>query len=411
MSVIIDRGKQGGAGGSTVDWNQRRVVAAATAANHDYLFVDTTANGSFPIAAPTPVANGWWGAKWIAGTVAPTFTGVFSGTPSFVVVGQAFEFISDGATWVQSLRPAMASLPDYTGPYNTQNDFLAHVTPTYHVGGDTHVTWNGVAWPPSRPAGAGMVWIFGAATGAGATPPSWMTTEDKWVIPATAVTSFLAQQNFEAFSAGNPLVAVSGPESQFDIVNVPGTGGASATVVTNTAGGGSLVGHFVVGTVAGTTYGAWRNKVGTLTSYTIGARWINPKVASPFGTNNMQLLRVRRNNAGTYVNAQAFRLNGSTGKFEVTDSAGAVALTSVQAYSVAPAYYDLEIRVDSANSHMEAFLTPAGGSSEVLGDMTTTRSTGPSADEYACGALSSFANVTVDIDWFRIADVNTRVNS
>jgi hypothetical protein len=95
-------------------WNQRTLIASATAALFDICFLDTT-GGTFVLTAPNPVGSQGkvWAAKWTAGAVAPTLAGTFSGSPTFTALGQVMQFISNGIGWYQLSRPALAELPDF----------------------------------------------------------------------------------------------------------------------------------------------------------------------------------------------------------------------------------------------------------------------------------------------------------
>ena len=102
----------GVAAASASGWNVRPLATAGSAVARDYILADTT-GGTFAIAAPTPVAGKQFGVKWVLGSVAPTLTGSFNSTPTFSVLDQAMEFISDGTVWYRTVRPALAQLPDF----------------------------------------------------------------------------------------------------------------------------------------------------------------------------------------------------------------------------------------------------------------------------------------------------------
>lgn len=298
-------------------------------------------------------------------------------------------------------------------------DLAGHVAQSYHSGGVTYVKWNGVAWPSTRPSSAGLVIILGATTGAGNVAPTWMTINDVFLTPDSTgtTTSYIAANDFEGYLDQAVIHAseANGSGTVLDVVSLS-TGGLIKAVA-NTTGGQTRVAQFSTSTTAGTTWAGFRGGVGMKTSGTVGCRWINPLIASPFGGNNMQLLRLRRDTtgAGAYVTAPAIRLNGSTLKFELLGADGLVAWTSSSTVfngtvGTPPAYYDLELRFDCAATHLQMFITPAGAATETVGDMTTVKNTGVQIDEYAIGVLSSFASQTASFDWLRVADVATRVN-
>lgn len=96
----------------------RSVTAAATAALDDIVAADTT-GGSFAITAPTPTSGRRWGARWAAGSQAPTFSGTFDAPPIFNGPGQTMQFYSDGTMWIRAQRPDLVfTVADYGAALN-----------------------------------------------------------------------------------------------------------------------------------------------------------------------------------------------------------------------------------------------------------------------------------------------------
>lgn len=315
--------------------------------------------------------------------------------------------ISDQATADAVIYPTKTSVNSDLAARALQADFAAHAGQAYHTAGFVGIEYAGSV-SVARPSAAGMV-VWSKFP----TKPTNMTTSDIWLQPdaGSQVPVYLAEMTFEGYAADAVLGTVSnGSGTPFDVVSI-GTGGGTANARASIVGGGTRAGEFHVGATAGTTYAMYRGAVGMKTKITVGALWITP---GTLPVANLQLVRTRKDSTGggSYVTAPAIRYNSTNNKFEWLGSDGAVKWTSVQSALTSVPYYILEMEIDCDNQHMRGWVTPSTtGVSELVGDTTTVVAVGTQLDEYGIGSLSNVANSTQQFAWFRVADINVRLNA